>query len=163
MRVTSSLARRLARELEQQREVELAGAQARDDRLRLALGERQLDVGIGGAERRDRQGDQRRSGGREGGDAQAPSAQPRDRRERRLGGVQAREDALGVAHERLPGGRQRDAARMALEQRHAGFALERGDLLGDRGLGVGQRLGGRRERAAVGDLLQNPQPTHAKH
>ena len=123
--------RRLAGELEQQRQVELAGAQARHDLLGLALGERQLDVRVGGAEAGDRERHQRRAGGREGGHPQAPAAQPGDRRQRRLGGLQAREDALGVPDERLAGGRQADAARVALEQRHPGFGLERRDLLGD--------------------------------
>ena len=53
-----------------------------------------------------------------------------------------REDALGVPHERLAGRRQADAAGVALQQRHARFRLERGDLLGDGRLGVGERLGG---------------------
>ena len=44
-----------------------------------------------------------------------------------------------------------------------GFGLERRDLLGDRRLRVGERLGGAGERAAVGDLLQDPQATHVKH
>ena len=97
----------LAGELEQQREVELAGAQARHDLLGLALGERQLDVGVGGAEGGDRQRHQRRAGGREGGHrAGVPPRRPGDRRQRRLGGVQAGEDALGVADERLSGGGQ---------------------------------------------------------
>ena len=135
---------RLAGELEQQRKIELAGAQPRDDRLRLALGERQLDVGVGGAERGDRKRHQRRAGRREGGHAQAPAAQAGDRRQRRLGRVQPREDALGVPNERLAGGGQADAARVALQQRQPGFGLERGDLLGDRRLGVGER--GRRPR-----------------
>ena len=95
--------------------------------------------------------------------AQPPAAQAGDRRQRRLGGLQAREDALGVPDERLAGGGQADAARMALEQRHAGFGLERGDLLGDRRLRVGERLGGGRERAAVGDLLQDPQAADVEH
>ncbi len=106
-------------------------AQARRDLLGLALDERQLDVGVGGAEGGDRQRHQRRPGGGEGGHPQAPPAQPGDRRQRRLGGVQAREDALGVADQRLPGGGQADPARVALEQRQPGFGLERGDLLGD--------------------------------
>ncbi len=92
-----------------------------------------------------------------------PPPQPGDRRQRRLGRLQAREDALGVADERLSGGRQADAARMALEQRHPGFGLERRDLLGDGRLGVGERVGGGRERAAVGDLLEDLQAGHVEH
>ena len=68
-----------------------------------------------------------------------------------------------MAHERLSGGGQADPARVALEQRHAGFGLERRDLLGDRRLGVGEGGRGGRERPAVGDLLQDLQPDDVKH
>ncbi len=44
-----------------------------------------------------------------------------------------------------------------------GLGLERGDLLGDGRLRVGERLGRRRERAAVGDLLEDLQPGDVKH
>ncbi len=68
-----------------------------------------------------------------------------------------------MAHERLPGGGQADAARVALKQRHPGFLLERGDLLGDRGLRVVERVGRGRERAAPGDLVEDLQPSDIKH
>ena len=92
-----------------------------------------------------------------------PPRRPAIAAERRLGGLQPREDALGVADERLARRGQADPARVALEQRHAGFGLERGDLLGDRRLRVGERVGRGRERAAVGDLVEDLQPGHVKH
>ncbi len=150
-------------ELEQQREVDLAGAQARLDLLGLALGERQLDLGVARAEACDRERHQRRPRGREGSHPQATPAQAGDRTERRLGGLQAREDALGVSHERLPGRGQGDPARMALQQRHPGFGLERGDLLRDRGLRVVERVCRGREGAAPGDLVEDLQTRDIKH
>jgi len=131
--------------------------------LGLALGERQLDVGVARAEARDRERHQRRPRGREGGHPQATPAQAGDRPERRLGGLQARKDALGVAHERLPRRGQGDPARMALQQRHPGFRLERGDLLGDRGLRVVERVRRGREGAAPGDLVEDLQTRDIKH
>ena len=55
-----------------------------------------------------------------------------------VGGLQAGDDRLRVADEGLARGGEADAAGVALEQRHAGFGLQRGDLLGDRRLGVGR-------------------------
>ena len=56
-----------------------------------------------------------------------------------------------------------DAARAALDQRRAGLALERGDLLRDGGLGEGERLGRGGERAALGDLAQDSHSANVKH
>ena len=156
------LQRALEVEVEQQREIELADAQAGDDLLRFALGERERHVGVGGPERRDRQRHQCRSRGRERGHAQAPAAQAGDRRQRGLGRVEAREDPLGVRHERVPGGGQADAAGMALHQRHPDLRLERGNLLGDGGLGVSQRLRGGGERPAGGHLAEDPESGQAQ-
>src|SRR5207245_9908248 len=65
--------------------------------------------------------------------------------------------------ERLPRGGQAHAASVALEQLHARLRLQRRDLLRDGRLGVGQRLRGGGERAALGDLAQDPQAARAKH
>jgi hypothetical protein len=48
-------------------------------------------------------------------------------------------------------GRERDAARAPVEQRRAGAALERADLVRERGLGDEQPLRGARERLRLGD------------
>ena len=44
-----------------------------------------------------------------------------------------------------------------------GLALERGDLLGDGGLGEGERLGGGRERAADRDLAKDAHAANVEH
>ena len=68
-----------------------------------------------------------------------------------------------MAHERLARLGEPDAARVALDERAAGLALERGDLLRDGGLREGQRLGGGAERAADGDLPEHPHTANVKH
>jgi hypothetical protein len=68
-----------------------------------------------------------------------------------------------VAHERLARLGQADPARVALDERAAGFALERGDLLRDGGLCEGEGLGGGAERPAYSDLAEHPHAAHVKH
>ena len=73
------------------------------------------------------------------------------------------EDLLGVAHQRLAGGRELDALGLALDQLHAGLRLQARDLLGHGGLRVGERLGGGRERAAQRHLAQDLQQAEIVH
>ena len=68
-----------------------------------------------------------------------------------------------MADERAPRVGQADAAHAALDERRPGLALERGDLLGDGGLRERQGLGGGGERAALGDLAQDPHAADVKH
>ena len=63
----------------------------------------------------------------------------------------------------LAGGRQPAAAAVALEQRHAGLALERGELLGDRRGGVAERVGGGGDRPAGGELAQDAEAADVEH
>ena len=58
---------------------------------------------------------------------------------------------------------QPDAACAALDEPRPGLALERGDLLGDGGLRVGQRLGGGGEGATGRDLAQDPHAADVEH
>ena len=108
-------------ELEQQREIELPGAKPRHDLLGLALGEAQLDVGVRGAEGGDRKRHQRRAGGRERGHPQRPAAAARDRRDLRLGRLEAGEDPVGVARRarrrRRSGGRRARSRSMSVDAR----------------------------------------------
>ena len=52
---------------------------------------------------------------------------------------------------------------MALDQRHAGLALQRRELLGHRGRRVGQRLGDGGHGAALMQLAQQPQAADVEH
>ena len=151
-----------ALEFEEQDEVELAGPQARRDLLGLALGEGHLDPGVGGAEAGDRLRHQRRAGGREGGGPQAAAAAGGDRRDLVLGRLHLGEDPADVAGQRGAGRGRPDAAAAALDQRRPGFALERGDRLGDGRLRVGEGVGGRREGAVGDDLAEDVEPAHIR-
>ncbi len=73
------------------------------------------------------------------------------------------EDRVRVAHERLTGLGEADAARVALDERAAGLALERRDLLADGGLREAERLGGGAERAAHGDFAEHAHAANVKH
>ena len=61
-----------------------------------------------------------------------------------------------MADERAPGLGEPHAARVAVDEHRAGLALQRRDLLRDRRLRVGERLGRGGERAPRGDLPQDP-------
>jgi hypothetical protein len=115
------------------------------------------------AEDRDGLRHQRRAGTREGGQSQPPAAQAGDGLELGLRVGQAREDDVGVVDEHAAGVGQSHAARVALHQRRAGLPLEGRDLLGHRGLRVGEGVGRGRERALRGDLAQHAHATHIKH
>jgi hypothetical protein len=144
-----------ALELEQQREIELAGVKTWRDFLGLALGERQLDLRVLRAEHGDRERHQSRAGGRKRGHAQLPAPQPGDRLEIGFGCSQPTEDPFGMREQRAACGRETDAARQALDQRHACLRLERSDLLRDGGLRIRELLGGSGDRALLGDLDEN--------
>ena len=101
---------RQGRIVEGQRDVDLAGLQARQRVLGLELGERELDGRVLLVEARDRQRHERRPGGREGGEAQTAAAQPGDGLELGLGRREAGEDRVRVLHERAARIREPDAA-----------------------------------------------------
>ena len=110
----------------------------------LGLGEdhRQLDGRVALAEARDGQRHERRARGREGGDAQrgrrAGRRSPRARPRRRRG---ARGWRRRAARAPRPASVRRTPRGVALDERGARLALERGDLLRDGGLRVGEGLG----------------------
>ncbi len=68
-----------------------------------------------------------------------------------------------MADHRLAGLGQADAAGAALDEHGAGLALQRGDLLGDGGLGEGEGLGRGGERATGGDLAQHAHAADVEH
>jgi hypothetical protein len=68
-----------------------------------------------------------------------------------------------VLDDRPAGVGQPHTACAALDEPRPGLALERGDLLGDGRLRVGQRLGGGREGAAGRDLAQDPHAADIEH
>src|SRR5215218_829617 len=111
----------------------------------------------------DGERDQRRVRGRGRADAQPAALELRQRLELALGGGEAIEDRVGVAHEELTGLRQAYAARRALDEARARFGLERRDLAGDRGLGEGEHVGRGGEGTVRGDLAQDPESADVEH
>jgi EamA-like transporter family len=86
----------------------------------------------------------RQQGGGGAGEGRHPDAagsQPGERPQLGVGGGQLGQDRVGPADQRLAGVGQPDAAAVPLDQPGPGLALQDGDLLGDRGLAVGERLG----------------------
>ena len=72
----------------------------------------------------------------------------------RIASVRATSRAAGLG--------QPHPAAVAVEQRDAGLALQRGELLRDGGRREGERAGGGRDRAAAGDLAQDAHAAHVE-
>ena len=151
------IGRRVAADVGDDREVDLAGGEHRQRLDRAALDEPQFDARVGLRERGDRERRERGAGGRERAEAQATGVELGERLELGLGGGEPAEDHLRVLDQQLARGRQADAARGAVDQPCARLGLERGDLTRDRGLRERQRVGGRGERSVRGDLAQDAQ------
>ena len=96
-------------------------------------------------------------------DAPAAGDRPRGSREVGLGDRRAFEQCLGVAdeHERRIG--EPHAPPRPLEQRDARFALEHGELLGDRRGRELERVGDRGDRSALAQLAQETQAAQIEH
>ena len=153
----------LGLEVDGQREVEPAGAQPLDALRGRGLTDRQLDARVASAEGVYGAGEDARAGSRERRHAEVAPAELGERLERGLRRLELAEDDLGVLRQELACLGEHDAAGAALEQPHAGFTLERGDLLGDGRGGVGQHVGGAGERAAPRDLPQHTQSADVQH
>ncbi len=74
-----------------------------------------------------------------------------------LGVGEPREDDVGVLDQRAAGLGEPDAPRRPLDERRPRLALERRDLLRDRGLRVPEPRRGRAERALARDRLEREQ------
>jgi hypothetical protein len=89
-------------------------------------------VGVAAAKLGDRGRQEARERTAEGGDAQAPGAQPAERVELCLGGGDVLEDRLGMLDQQAAGIGERDRSHGAVEQRELHLVLECRDLLRDR-------------------------------
>jgi hypothetical protein len=140
-----------------------AGAQAVQCLARLGRGELQGDVGVAGAERGRGPRYEGGSGGRERREPDVAAAQAGDAGDFGFGVMDGGQDPAGVADQRqaslgepgLPPGPPDEAG--------ADLALEGGDLLGDRRLGVVHRLRRHGERAVAFHRLQHTEPLHVQH
>ena len=137
-------------------DVELAQAQQRDAVLRLGVADVDVQARVG----EHRRGHPRQHGAgerRERRDAQGAGDLGGRRVQVGLGALELGEHRVGVGDERPAGIGQREPPSLALEQHHAGLALQRRELLGDGRRRERQRLGGRGDGAALGELAQDPE------
>ena len=87
--------------------------------------QRQLDLGVGGGEARDRARDEERVGAREAAQSQASGLEQAECGQLRLGGGHLAQDAARVVEQELARLREPDALGVALEQAGARFPLQR--------------------------------------
>ena len=154
---------RLRGVLERHGHVQRAVAHPGDEVRRAALADADVELGGLEQERRHGGGDDRGERAGERADPE-PVALLRDElRELRVGERQALRDRPRVDEEPLAGRREAQPAPPSLDQAGPELALERGDLLGDGGLGERQRVGGARERAVLGDRAEREQPPRIQH
>jgi hypothetical protein len=144
-------------------EVDVAEAQRRQRLLGLRLRELAVERGVPLLQRPEGRDDERVRRRLEGGDAQPAGDLPGRLREIGLGCLQARQHRVGVDDKTAARLRELNAAADALEQRHAGIALEGGELLGHGRGRVGERLGDGRHRPASRELPQEAQATDIEH
>src|SRR6266542_1525081 len=81
----------------------------------------------------------------------------------RLGGGELGRDRLGPGHERAPCLGEPHAATVADEQPDTGLLLQPADVVGDGGLGVAKRPGGRGQGAVMRDRPQDQKPPDVQH
>ena len=124
---------------------------------------RSVDRGRDGAQRPRGGREQPGERGREAADPHLAARRGVLRREVALEPLELGEQRVGVAEQDVRGGREPHAAPGRLEQRVADLALERRQLLGDRGRRQVQRVGRRRERAVIGDRPQRSQSPEVDH
>jgi len=148
---------------EREHEVGVAGAQLRNRVLGLGLLERHLDAGVRRAHARERAGHERCAARRERHDPHASGAQAGDRGHLLLGRREPREHGLGVLHERAAGVREPDAAAEPRDQRRADLGLQARDVVRDRGLRVAERPGGRRHGPLARHRSEHLQAPHVEH
>ena len=134
------------------REVELGEPECGQAVGGLEVVDGELEGGVVVSERGDGRGHERLRRGLERGHAQAARDDAGEPGQVRLRDLELREHRLGVGDQRARRVGQPDAAAVALEQRDADLALERGELLRDRGRREREGLGGRRDRPAGGEL-----------
>jgi hypothetical protein len=143
--------------------VDVAQAQPGQRVLGLGLHEIAVQLRMAGLERPERRDHERVGRRLERGHAHAARDLAGGPREVGLGRLELGDDRVGVADEPAAGLRELHSAPDALDQPHAGVALERGELLGDRRRRVGERLGDGGDGAARGELAQQAQATDVEH
>ena len=154
---------RRARALHRHGDVELAPGEAEERLGRLGVGDEHRHAGRALPQAHRGRDDEPADRGRERADAHLADLAGGVRVEVRAQQLELGEDGVGVAEQDAGGGREADAAAVGLDELLADLALERGDLLGDGRGGEVERVGGGRDRAAVGELAQGAQAAQVDH
>jgi hypothetical protein len=145
-------------------DVDVAAPQLRERLRRAALGDRDVGVGHPAVQLGDRERHELRQRRRS-----APAIRTRpllageQLADLELGQREPVERGAGVLDQQRAGRGQLGAAARAVDERRADLGLERGEVLGDRGLGEVERGGGAGQRAGVGDGDQRAEASHVVH
>ena len=148
---------------ERHREVDVAAEELGERLRRAALGDRHVGVGQSAAQVGDRERDEPGQRRRVGGEPDAVLLAPDQVGDLLLGERQPVERGAGVLDEQRPGRRQLGTPARADDERRADLGLQRGQVLGDGGLGEVERGGRAGQRAVVGDRAQRAQAPQVVH
>ena len=148
---------------EDDRDLDLAGAQQLERVERMRVGQADLQPGMPGRQRRQRRRHERSVRRGEGGEAHAAGVQSDVGGELRAGGIDAADDLGGAVGQQLPGRGEPDPAADPLQQLRAGLGLEPGEVMRDRRLGVVQLLRRRGDRSMARDGVDDAQPVDVQH
>ena len=153
----------LVRPFVRQHEVDVPEREHRQRLLGLGLDELAVQAGRVSSELLQRRCRDAKGDGLEGRDPTPPGHASHGGREIGLGELGAVEQHACVTDEHERGVRQPHAAPRPLQELNPGLALEHRELLRDGGRRVLQRLRHRRDRAALVELVQQPQPAEVEH
>jgi len=148
---------------EDQRYVHVPGAQHAHRLRRFGLCQPQVHARVPIAQQRRGGGHDRAERRGERGEPQPAGAHSAVGRELVLGRVEAADDLGGALGEQPAGVGQPDATPGPLDELDAGFGLEAGQVMADRGLCVVQRVCRRGHRAMPGDGDQHAKPRYVQH
>jgi hypothetical protein len=144
-------------------EVEPAGLERWHRLVRFLVGGEDRERGEALAEADEGRHEERLRGGGERGHPQRAGHLAAETLEVGDGRLAVGEDAFGVLDETHPRIRQPDAARRALEKRHADLAFKRGHLLGDGRRREPQRLGRCDDGTVFGYLTEYAEACRVEH
>ena len=137
-------------------DVELAGYQGWQGDFGLELGDLDPQSGVLLLEVGERVRNEGENCGLEGGQAKRADGLVQGLGECGFGSFHLLQQHLGVRDEQVGLGGEPDPAAGSLEEAHSGLLLQCGELLGDRGRAVGQRLGHGGYGASTTELAEQP-------
>jgi hypothetical protein len=148
---------------EDDRDIDLAGAQQFQRLGRVRVGDADPQAGMLAGQRCCRPRCQGADGGREAGQAHPSGGQPHMGGELRVGGFDPADDLGGSKREQLAGLSEPDTAADPLQQLRARLGLEPSEMVADRRLRVVQVLRGGGDRTEAGDGVYDPQSGDVQH